>query len=85
MRIIKRLKRNPCQKCDCYNAEFNICFLKHIENYGDDTDYVTIFDKMFCKPHNREKSPFYTYYDNSWHCCKCKKPIKEYGFCEDCK
>lgn len=52
MNIIKRLKRNPCEKCIYFIEKTNACQSKKC---ACNTPYISKFDRMFCKPRSKDK------------------------------
>ena len=47
MKIIERLKRNPCKECMYYVSTNNVCQSKKC---ASNNPYVTIFDRLLCEP-----------------------------------
>ena len=52
MKIIDRLKRNPCKDCKFYNSKYNTCQSKKSATYNP---YVNKLDKLFCEPYKEVK------------------------------
>lgn len=50
MKIIERLKRNPCEECAYYHKENNVCQSKKVATCGAHP-YVGLIDRMFCEPY----------------------------------
>ncbi len=45
--------KNPCNKCIYYHKENSTCQSKKCTTSG--LGYITIFDKLFCKPYKPTK------------------------------
>ena len=51
-KIIKWIKRNPCEECDYYKPN-GICQSKKVITCGNHP-YVNFIDRLFCEPYKAE-------------------------------